>query len=43
MIEQSKNWPDPTVQKTERTLKPIHVGKDGKRIVDSPKVQEAAE
>ena len=41
--KKAANWPDPRAPKRPLVgLKPIHVGKDGKRIVDSPKVQEAA-
>ena len=33
IIKRSVNWPDPAVKKTLRTLKPIHIGPDGQRIV----------
>jgi len=43
IAKKSVHWPDPRAPKRPLVgLKPIHVGKDGKRIVDTPKVQEAA-
>jgi hypothetical protein len=44
IAKKSVHWPDPDKPRGERKPLPaIHVGPDGKRLVDSPKVQEAAE